>query len=141
MRELISPPAILVKDTETDKGRAVYANREFLSGDLVEGCPVIIVRFDHVPPEIKRIAFNWEGLLCGTATGSAIALGYGSLYNHATQANMRYEADAALLVIRFIALRQIQRGEELTINYNSPTGGPDEHGDHWFKQMNVQPFE
>jgi hypothetical protein len=58
MRELISPPAILVKDTGTDKGRAVYANREFLSGDLVEGCPVIIVRFDQIPPEIKRIALT-----------------------------------------------------------------------------------
>jgi hypothetical protein len=137
----ISPPIAFVKETGTARGRGVFANREFQLGDLVEESPVIIVRFDQIPEEIKRIVFNWEELLSGAGKGSAIALGYGSLYNHARQANMRYEADGVRLVISFIAVSHITRGEELTINYNSPSGVPGEHGDHWFKQMNIQPFE
>lgn len=59
---------------------------------------------------------------CGSA--HAVALGYGSLFNHDNPASLRYEADPGNLSLRFIATRDIAAGEELTINYNAPQGKP-----------------
>lgn len=48
----------------------------------------------------------------------AIALGYGSLYNHSYAPNARYVDDDPC-VKRYFALRDIMAGEEITINYNA----------------------
>ena len=47
----------------------------------------------------------------------ALPLGYGSIYNHS------YEPNASSLnvvpdIMEFVALKDIQQGEEITINYN-----------------------
>ena len=47
----------------------------------------------------------------------ALALGYGSLYNHSYNPNARYD-DVGRQIKEYSALRDIQRGEEITINYN-----------------------
>ena len=48
----------------------------------------------------------------------ALALGYGSLYNHSYQPNARYD-DQPAGAMTFTALRDIRAGEEITINYNN----------------------
>ncbi|HZU37814.1 MAG TPA: SET domain-containing protein-lysine N-methyltransferase, partial [Gemmataceae bacterium] len=47
----------------------------------------------------------------------AIALGYGSLYNHSYMPNARYD-DEPGPAMTFTALRTIRPGEEITVNYN-----------------------
>ena len=47
----------------------------------------------------------------------AIALGFGSLYNHSYTPNACYE-DVSGHMKNYIAIRDIQAGEEVTINYN-----------------------
>ena len=47
----------------------------------------------------------------------ALALGYGSLYNHSYRPNARYD-DVGQRTKLFTALRAIEPGEEITINYN-----------------------
>ena len=49
----------------------------------------------------------------------AIALGYGSLYNHSYEPNARFEFHEDQDCLEFIALREIEAGEEITINYNN----------------------
>ena len=46
----------------------------------------------------------------------ALALGYGSLYNHSYQPNARCE-DVRPQTKRFVAIRDIQANEEITFNY------------------------
>ena len=54
----------------------------------------------------------------GTVRGTvALALGYGSLYNHSYRPNARYD-DIGQLTKIFTALRDIPPGEEITVNYN-----------------------
>ncbi|MFM8476053.1 MAG: SET domain-containing protein-lysine N-methyltransferase [Planctomycetaceae bacterium] len=48
---------------------------------------------------------------------TAIALGFGSLYNHSYSPNARYD-DVGRQIKEYKALRDIQKGEEITINYN-----------------------
>lgn len=98
------------------KGRGVFARVEIRKGSIIEVAPVITVPvteayawnsnfglFDYV--------FNWdEGVM-------AIALGYGSLYNHSFLPNAKFSIGAGLTII-FSAIRLIRAGAEITINYN-----------------------
>src|SRR5262249_11593788 len=102
---------------------------------------VILIRvpFVMLPVELQRVVFNW-GVLAKTEDAHACALGYGSIYNHDNPANMRYEADPKRLTLKYIAVRSIKAGEELTINYNAIGGGASWHDDNWFERMNIQPI-
>ncbi len=58
----------------------------------------------------------------------ALALGYGSLYNHSYKPNARYEDDGQQTKV-YIAIKAISAGEEVTINYN---GEPRNKSPLWF---------
>jgi hypothetical protein len=58
----------------------------------------------------------------------ALALGYGSLYNHSYKPNARYD-DVWPQTKEFTALRDIAPGEEITVNYN---GDPEDRSPVWF---------
>lgn len=137
----ITPPAAFVKDTGTAKGRGVFAARAFAADEVVEVAPVLLFAmkdFVGVPKPIKHVIFNWNWLVGLKDERQAIALGYGSLYNHANPANLRYEAVADLPAMRFIAVRDIVAGEELTINYNAHGGGHEWPDNNWFERMKIR---
>jgi SET domain-containing protein len=135
----LSPPAAYIQDTKTAKGRGVFAARAYISGEVVEVCPVLVLRKSLLffPKEIKTYVFDWATLAQVPKT-EAIALGYGSMYNHDNPANMRYEADRELSLLRFIAVRAINEGEELTINYNACGGGAEWDNNNWFDRANIK---
>lgn len=127
-----------MRDTGTPKGRGVFACRAFAAGDIVEEAPVIL--FDDawadLPHDVQKVLFSWRAL-GGDGAAHALALGFGSLYNHSSPANMRYEADTALRVVRFVAVRDIPAGTELCINYNARGGGAEWTDNNWFDRMGV----
>jgi tetratricopeptide (TPR) repeat protein len=136
--DTIHPPKICMRDTASVRGRGVFAARDFLAGEVIETAAVVLLQppFESFPPEIKSICFNW-GALCGIGSVQALALGYGSLYNHSNPANTRYEAVPENMAMNYVALRDITSGEELTINYDT-AGGSGAGGDKgWFNRMNV----
>ncbi len=130
-----------VADTGTAKGRGVFATRDIAAGEVVEIAPVVMLTSDweSVPDEIKRIAFNWGWLTRGPEA-SCIVLGWGSLYNHATQANLRYDARSEDTCMVFTAARDIVYGEELTINYNQTNGNVNTAEDAWFTGAGITPI-
>jgi len=139
----IDPVSAYVKDTGTARGRGVFAARSFKAGETVETCPVIVVDqfVSDLPPELGCIVFGWSYLVTrqvGRLT--AVVLGYGSLYNHANPASMRYEADGPAQVMRFIAVRDIAPDEELTVNYNAFGGGAESKEDAWFADKRITPI-
>ena len=138
----IHTPSVYVRHTGTDKGRGVYASRPYDADEVVEDCPVILFNgsFASVPSEVRKVLFNW-GFLAKVADMHCLALGYGSLYNHDNPANMRYEADVALGVLRFVTMRKIAVDEELTVNYNAVGGGAESLADTWFSGMGVKVYE
>src|SRR5687767_889523 len=73
------------------KGRGVVAERQFGAGDTIERPPVLVISADEAPiirdTRLAHYYFEW-GDDCKQA---AIALGYGSLYNHSYTPNARYE--------------------------------------------------
>jgi SET domain-containing protein len=135
----LNPPSVYVKDTGTAKGRGVFAARPFRAGEVVEVCPVVLFRKEYkvLHKELKTVVFHWE-VPEGEAATQALALGYGSLYNHANPSNMRYETDNKTLLMRFIAVREVEAGEELTINYNADGGEPVSEDEWWFEEKGIK---
>ena len=135
----IKPPRVYVKDTGTPKGRGVFAARPFRAGEVVEVCPVILFKkpYEVLHKELKTVVFHWP-VPEGSAETQALALGYGSLYNHANPSNLRYETDTDSLLLRYIADREIAADEELTINYNADGGAPVSDEDWWFEEKGIE---
>ena len=98
------------------KGRGVFARRPIREGEAIERVPVLVL-----PAAEIKDGEGWTGLagfcfLWGEGT-VALALGYGSLYNHSFRPNARYDDRGPRLKV-FTALRDIGPGEEITVNYN-----------------------
>jgi len=100
------------------KGRGVFARRRIPKGTVIERVPLIVVPIGEVFGQAQRskladYVFKW------TRDTVVIALGYGSLYNHSYQPNAHFYDEGHLTQV-FTAIRDIQAGEEITVNYNGP---------------------
>lgn len=127
-------------DTASSKGLGVFASHDIETGELVEVAPVIQLPsdFKKLPDKLQQRVFNWSGL-AGLSGVHALALGYGSMYNHANPANLRYYACNAGSAIAFAAACAIRAGEELTINYNAAGGDVASSEDNWFARNGITP--
>ena len=114
---------------DDQKGRGVYAGVDFTPGDAIEICPVIVIS-----PEDREIIhttrlhdyyFTW-GVHQEEA---AIALGYGSIYNHSRSPNARFILDVPRRHIIIECTKPIAAGDEIMVNYME--GSPRKHV--WFK--------
>jgi SET domain-containing protein len=112
------------------KGRGVYALKSFEIGELVEECPVLVLSAKDTERIIPTMLYDYYFEWGEDASQSAIALGYGSLYNHSYQANLSYEMDFEEACIRFYAHQKIAPGDELCINYG---GTPNAQEELWFE--------
>ena len=109
------------------KGRGVFARRAIRKGELIEKVPMLVLPAEQYHDslggtDLANYCFNWKE---GTV---ALALGYGSLYNHSYKPNARYE-DVWPQTKEFTAIRDIEAGEEITVNYN---GKPRSRSGVWF---------
>lgn len=102
------------------KGRGVFATKRIKKGQIIERVPLLIVTWDEIADsELADYAFVYS------AEKVAIALGFGSLYNHSYSPNARYDDDGKRAKI-FSAIRNIEAGEEITVNYNGDPENQDE---------------
>lgn len=128
----------VIREIGDVKGRGVFASRAIAAGEVVEACPVMMVQWDLLPPDLQRMVFDW-GYLTGGPANCALVFGWGSLYNHGNPANLRYSASAGDQRLVFCAARDIAAGEELTINYNRSGGDVHSTEDVWFERAGILP--
>ena len=100
----------------------MFANRTFAEGETVEVCPTVEISQGGGDLADYLFESTNEGMFL-------VVLGFGMLYNHSSEPNLDYfqENDAALA---FVAQRQIEKGEELTISY----------GDEWWAARGETPI-
>ena len=127
--------AIEVKQIK-GKGRGVFACRMIYDGEVIERVPVLVLpvgesRTDSGPTPMSDYCFEWGR---GTV---AVALGYGSLYNHSYRPNARYDDESGQTKV-FTAIRDIALGEEIVVNYN---GEPEDQTPVWFKVREPEPSQ
>jgi len=105
------------------KGRGVVATKSIARGEIVERSPVIpIAHEDSEKPGLSDYAFAWGEDVPGFAPGRecAIGLGYLGLYNHSRSSNVKLNRHYEDNEMSVEALRDIESGEELTIDYDVP---------------------
>lgn len=115
---------LIIKNTK-DKGRGVFSRRTFNKNQVVHTCPVIVL--DRKDSQVARdtllntYLFDWPSeneSLDENWSASAVALGFGSLFNHSEKPNMKWEIRREKLEIVFRSIRPIKMNEELVFNYN-----------------------
>ncbi len=122
-------PLLFIAPSELG-GRGVFTELRLEEGDLIEICPAIVLSADDLE-RIHQTGLHDYYFLWGEDQKScALALGYGSLYNHSFEPNARYLIDYEQNTIDFYCIREILPGEEITVNYN---GDPDEKTPVWFE--------
>lgn len=106
-------PSLLV-----NAGRGVFATQDIKQGDVIEQCPVIVFSKDQTDifkDTALRNYYFWWG---EESRVVAVALGYGTLYNHSYIPNARYNKFFDNQILEIVALKDITQGEEITIHYN-----------------------
>jgi uncharacterized protein len=104
------------------KGRGVFARRRIGRGEVVERSPLIVIPAAQWGLVESTVFCNYTFTWGRDGNDAAVALGYGSLYNHSYTPNARYVPRFADQALEFVALRDIEPGEEVTINYNREPG-------------------
>ncbi len=122
--------------------RGVFALEDIKKDKIVETCPTIMIPHASEEGRLQRHAagnlldnyyYDWdEKYWC-------LPLGFGMLYNHSYTPNMDYVYDEKNKLIKYVAIQDIQKDDELTINYN---GEPDDQTsiDTWFNEYTGKSF-
>ena len=110
-------------------GRGVFTTSSIKKDEIIEICPVIVMQPGEIETLDKTTLYDYYFLWGDEGTQCAVALGYGSLYNHFCPSNADYVMDFDEHTIDIFAARDIKAGEEITINYH---GDPYDDTPPWF---------
>jgi uncharacterized protein len=121
-------PALFITFSELG-GKGVFTGAPIKSGDLIEICPVIVLKEGEMEVLDTTTLYDYYFLWGDEQKKCALALGFGSLYNHFCPSNADYFMDFDEQIIEIHAVRDIEAGEEITINYH---GDPQDPSPTWF---------
>ena len=123
--------ADLILKQSAGRGRGVFAARSFQAGEVIEVCPVIALSSDDVAQLDKTRLYDYYFGWGADNKGGAIALGFGSLYNHSYAPNAAYRKSQADGTISIVALSSIAPNDEILFKYNY--GDTENCGPLWFE--------
>jgi len=101
-------------------GYGVFAGKKIRKGEKIEECYFILTRGGD-----KRLD---DYYFYADRRKYAVFLGFGSIYNHATDPNADYTLNLKTKIATITAAETIQEGEEICVSY----------GNHWFKDRGYQ---
>lgn len=108
-------------------GRGVFADQSYKPSELIEVCPIILLSKNDRRIIDKTLLYNYY--YSWDKSQAAIALGKGSLYNHSYHPNAKYRKMFGKQKIEIVAIKTINSGDEITINYG---GTPSSQKKLWF---------
>jgi len=124
---------LFIKDIK-GKGRGVFCKQTITKDEEFEISPVLVLPaedYDTVrASQLVDYFFNFNV----AENTLALALGFGSLYNHAVYSNAAYVLDREAKTITFFALEDINPGTEICINYAGERG---QEFKEWFESRNI----
>lgn len=120
---------LCIKDTGK-YGRGIFATRDIKTGELIEVSPVLTSSKSDWKYLKKTVLHDYCFTWGENYEHTAIALGYGSLFNHSYTPNATFINNIDNLSIDFYAITDINNGQEITINYNEDT---DDDSPLWFE--------
>jgi SET domain-containing protein len=114
------------------KGRGVFCKKHIKAGSLIETSPLLVLPAQDYPAISHTQLTDYIFQFDKERRLTALALGFGSLYNHALYPNATYEIDHANRLIRYYASENISDGKEICINYDGSPGS-----EEWFKARKI----
>ena len=101
-----------------NKGRAMFTNQRIAANILIESSPVLVMKKDDREFLDKTLLHDYIFEWGIKKDKCCIAMGYLSMYNHSYKSNCEYFMNFEEEIIEIKTVRVIEKGEELTINYN-----------------------
>jgi len=100
------------------KGRGVFTKEVIKGNTVIEESPVIVMSAEDRMLLDKTLLHDYIFAWGNQKDQCCMALGFIPLYNHSYTSNCEYFMDFEEETIQIKTVRQIEAGEELTINYN-----------------------
>ena len=113
---MIKPYLYLSK--ASSKGRGIFTKEKIDTNTIIEHSPVIVMSAEDRIQLDKTLLHDYIFEWGSQKDKCCMALGYISIYNHSYQSNCEYFMDFEKEMIQIETIRRIEKGEELTINYN-----------------------
>jgi SET domain-containing protein len=132
MKKIEPSEKIYLSNSRVPKaGRGIFASKSLKKDEIIELCPIVLLKGEGIKlrkSELYNYYFLWD-----KQPDAAIALGFGSIYNHSYNPNATYKKHLKDEIVEFIAIKKIKKDEEITINYNY--GDPDNKGTLWIRKI------
>lgn len=139
MKKLLTSDKIYIGQSKIlNAGQGVYAKCDIKKSEIIERCPVIEVPKHDVSNVRESILVTYFFYFGRSKERLAIVLGFGSIYNHSYEPNAIYRIKPAEKIIDFVALNDIKKDDEITVNYNC--GNPKDKSPLWF-EVGLSPKE
>lgn len=119
-----------------EKGRAVYTHEDIPADTIIELSPVIVMSSNDRQHLDKTLLHDYIFEWGEQRDQCCMALGYIPMYNHSFSSNCEYFMDFDDSSIFIKTVRDVRKGEELTINYN---GNWNDDRTIWFDAMKDNP--
>jgi SET domain-containing protein len=94
-------------------GIGVFANKIIKQDEVIEESPFLIIPTKDISDKNPLIDYVFKY----DENNDCLVLGYGSLYNHKDTPNIQYYYNDDKTRFKYIALRDINKDEELCISY------------------------
>ncbi|MFX0006025.1 MAG: SET domain-containing protein-lysine N-methyltransferase [Promethearchaeota archaeon] len=125
---------IEVRFISEHKGRGVFAKIDIKKGKIIDIAHIIQIS-DHdwdllEDTVLANYSFEWDDPKDKGEYDSAISLSISQFINHSYNPNVKYRYNYREKTIEYISIRDITKGEEITVNYN---GSPFDESPVWFK--------
>ena len=132
MKKLPTSNKVYIKSSRIlNAGRGVYAARNIKKDELIEKCPIIEIPKHDLANLKESILTTYFFFFGKNKEELLVALGFGSIYNHAYTSNARYIIKPQDATIDFVALKEIKKGQEITVNYSQ--GNQKNKNPLWFE--------
>ena len=125
---------IEVKYISSKKGKGLFAKQQIKKGKIIDVAHVVLIPNNDYELIDKTVVSNycylWENPKYKSKYKMALAMSICQFMNHSYNPNVRYEYHYRNDSIKYIAIRNISKGDELTMNYN---GAVDDKSPVWFE--------
>lgn len=99
-------------------GNGVFTSQRIKANTIIEVSPVIVMEHAERLLLDKTLLHDYIFEWGDKEKQCCMAMGYVPLYNHSYNSNCEYEMEFDKQIISITAVKDIQTGEELFINYN-----------------------
>lgn len=122
-----------VKFISIKKGRGIFAKKHIAKGKTIDIAQIVLISdtdWEFIEDTVlSNYAFEWDDPKCKGEYKHAISFSISQFANHSYKPNVKYKYDYKSKSIEYITIRDISKGEEITVNYN---GSPFNKAPVWF---------